>query len=122
MILVDTSVWVDHLHRADARLIELLDSDDVATHPMVVAELALGSLANRRGILEGLAALPFAFRAVDDELLELIDARTLWSKGLSAVDAHLLASALITPGTQLWTRDKRLASAAAQLGVAWSPS
>ena len=122
MILVDTSVWVDHLRRPDEQLRRVLEQELVLTHPLVIAEVALGSIPNRREVLAALSLLEFARDAADGDVLTLIEARELWSKGLSTVDAQLLASALVTPETRLWTRDKRLAAAAGQLGVGWSPS
>lgn len=117
MILVDTAIWIDHLHRSEPRLVELLDRNDVLVHPMVIAELALGSLANRSTVLGLLAHLPQARRASDAEVLAFIESRALFSKGLSLVDAHLLASTLLTPTALLWTRDKRLRAAAVELRI-----
>lgn len=122
MILVDTSIWIDHLHAHDSQLDKLLERRFAAIHPLVIAELALGSLRARDETLRQLARLPHVRRVFDEELVTFIDTRRLWSKGLSMVDASLLASALVTPDTAIWTRDKALAAAADQLGVAWSPS
>ena len=117
MILVDTSVWIDHLHRHDAELARLLEAVQVGVHPMVLGELALGSLRNRDSVLALLGALPSAVVATHDETMALVDARRLHGRGLSLVDAHLLASVLLTPGARLFTRDRRLATAASALGV-----
>lgn len=123
MILVDTSVWIDHLHKAEAALVDALARDEVVSHTLVIQELALGSLKTRRALLDSLVqirALPILNQA---ELLALVDAHRLWGRGLSAVDCHLLGSLLLLPGTRLWTRDKRLRTAAGELGVppvAWS--
>lgn len=117
MILVDTSVWIDHLHEAEPELIELLGADEVACHPMVIEELALGSIRRRDTMLELLASqriLPVLSHA---EMLAMIEARRLWGRGLSAVDVHLLGAALLADGTQLWTRDRRLAAACRELGL-----
>lgn len=122
MILIDTPVWIDGFHKADGDLTHLLVTGRALTHPLVIAELALGSLKDRRRILDDLNDLPRVLRASDEELRRFIDANSLWSRGLSAVDASLLASALVTPGARLWTRDKRLAATAAELGIAWAPS
>lgn len=122
MILVDTSVWIDHLKRADPDLVGALEANTVATHPMVIAELALGSIAGRASFLASMRRLARVVRASDDELLSFIENRRLFARGLGVVDAHLLASAALTPGAELWTRDKRLATAAAELGVGWSPA
>lgn len=122
MILVDTSVWVDHLRHVDDDLVALLEADLVATHPMVIAELALGSLGRRPAILAELGELQTTARASDGELLAFIDEQKLFSSGVGVVDAHLLAATLLTPGARLWTRDRRLATAASQLGVGWSPA
>lgn len=119
MILVDTSIWIDHLHRADAELSSLLERDEVAVHPLVIEELSLGSLADRESVL-GLLGDLRATRVLDHgELLALVAARRLWGRGLSAVDAHLLGAALISGGLlRLWTRDRRLAAVADEVGVA----
>lgn len=119
MILVDTSVWIDHLHACDSHLVTLLNADAVATHPLVISELALGSLAQRQTTLALLSQLHAVPVLTNDELLALVEARHLWGKGLSLVDAHLMGSCLLAPGTKLWTRDKRLASAAANIGVSY---
>jgi len=122
VILVDTSVWIDHLKSSEPRLVEHLEGGQVVSHPMVVGELALGSIRNRAAFLHLLSSLPETRLATHDEVLGLIEDRTLHGSGLSLVDAHLLAAALLTPDTVLWTRDKGLHRAAAGLGCAWSVS
>jgi len=117
VILVDTSVWIDHLHRHDAELARLLEAVQVCVHPMVIGELALGSLRNRDGVLALLRALPSAVVATHDETMALVDARQLHGRGLGLVDAHLLASVLLTPDARLLTRDRRLAATAGALGI-----
>ena len=117
MILVDTTIWIDHFRRGDARLIGLLEQGIVASHPMIRGELAVGSLSARDTVLGLLADLPSVVRADDDEVLELIERRSLHGRGLGFVDAHLLASCLLTPGTRLWSRDRRLTAAGRELGV-----
>jgi predicted nucleic acid-binding protein len=115
--LVDTSVWIDHLHRADARLVTLLADAEVCVHPMVVGELALGSLRDHHTVLSLLDALPGLSVATHGEVRHLVEAHALSGKGLSLVDAHLLAGLKMTSGTGLWTRDRRLRAAAVDLGV-----
>lgn len=119
MVLVDTSVWIDHLATAEPRLVALLDGVGVLVHPMVVGELALGRLRRRATLLTDLGGLPAAPRAGDDEVLALIDRARLAGRGIGLVDAHLLASALLAPGTLLWTKDRALAGAARRLGVSF---
>jgi predicted nucleic acid-binding protein len=119
MILIDTSIWIDHLHRTEPDLVELLDAELVAQHPMVVGELALGTLRARAVVLEHLRLLPSAAVASHAEVDQLVEARRLYGRGLSLVDAHLLASVLLGPRDRLWTRDKRLHHAAQELGVAF---
>lgn len=118
MILVDTSVWIDHLHQAEPMLASLLQDSDVCVHPMIIGELALGTLRNRAVVLGLLAGLTGAPVATHDEVLALVEARSLHGRGLSLVDAHLLASLLLSRTVALWTRDLRLRSAAEDLGVA----
>ncbi len=121
MILVDTSVWIDHLHSGDAALVRLLEANDVAVHPMVVGELALGSIRRRGDVLAHLARLPAVVRVSDHEALTLVENAELHGRGLSLVDVHLLGSTLVTLGCRLWTRDRRLRSVADRRGVAWKP-
>ncbi|MGO4256857.1 type II toxin-antitoxin system VapC family toxin [Marmoricola sp. RAF53] len=123
MILVDSSVWIDHLRSSDSRLVRCLEEDEVGTHPLVIEELALGSFKKRAVVLDYLDGLRAFPRASHAEVRGLIEAHRLWAKGLGAVDVHLLAAVLLQPGAHFWTRDKRLRSAAAAAGaalVAWS--
>ena len=115
MILVDTSVWVDHLRRADAALADLLERGTVLMHPFVLGEIACGSLARRATVLELLQHLPMAEVADTDEILSFIDRRGLHGQGICLIDVHLLASTALTAGARLWTRDKRLRAAAEAL-------
>lgn len=119
MILVDTSVWVDHLRSGDAQLAALLERGGVVMHPFVVGEIACGSLTHRAPIIELLRELPAAAVAEADEVLGFIDRHALHGKGIGYVDAHLLASVALTQGASLWTRDKRLQAAADDLGCAY---
>jgi hypothetical protein len=119
MVLVDTSVWVDHLRTGDAALVTLLQAGRVCCHPMILGELACGNLQNRKQVLGLLGDLSICLEATHDEVLQMIERHTLMGKGIGFVDAHLLASCLLTGETQLWTRDKRLASMAQQLGVSY---
>ena len=117
MILVDTSVWVDHLRRGDAQLVDLLERSAVVIHPFVVGEIACGRLSDRALTLELLQQLPMAIVAESDEVLGYIERHNLHGKGIGYIDVHLLASAAIG-GTKLWTRDKRLGAVARELGCA----
>ncbi len=117
MILVDTSVWIDHLRATEAPLVDALARDDVACHPLVIEELALGSIKNRDAVLASLGRLTQSPTLTHDELLRLVAAHSLWGKGLSPADAHLLGSVLLSPGTRLWTRDKSLQAGARSLGA-----
>jgi len=116
MILVDTSIWVDHLRSGRRELVSLLNEGVVSCHPFVIGELACDTLQNRDEILTLLAALPTATVASHEEALFLVSDRGLDGNGLGWVDVHLLASALLTK-CSLWTRDKALESAAASLNV-----
>ncbi len=117
MILVDTSVWIDHLRATDQTLTDLLGRDEVVCHPLVIQELALGSINDRDLLLGSLASLRQCPTLSHDEVLTLVSSRGLWGKGLSAVDVHLLGSALLSAGTQMWTRDKGLRASASSVGV-----
>lgn len=118
MILVDSSVWVDHLRKGDAALSRLLQNGQVLAHPFVTGELALGNLKKREIILSDLQALPQAVMAHDEEVLRFIDQHTLYGLGIGYIDAHLLTSVQLTADGSLWTRDKRLHAAAERLGLA----
>jgi predicted nucleic acid-binding protein len=120
VILADTSVWVAHLRSGDARLAELLRGGRVVGHPLVIAEIALGSLRDRAGVLGLLDGLPSLPVASADEVRVLIEERRLFGRGVGFVDAALLTSCLIVPGTGIWTRDRRLEEVARDLGVAAS--
>jgi len=117
VILVDTSVWIDHLRVADRQLAGLLMDDVVLCHPFVVGELACGALKRRSEILGLLRNLPPAPVVEQDEVLAFVEAHALMGSGLGWVDVHLLASAVLA-GDRFWTRDRRLAQAARRLGVA----
>lgn len=122
MILVDTSVWVDHLREGDARLSSALERGWAFTHPFIVGELACGRMRNRTEVLGLLRSLPHAAVASDDEALHFIDAHQLMGRGIGYADVHLIASAALSGGLRLWTRDRRLADVAEDLGLAYRPS
>ena len=117
MLLVDTSVWVDHFRRGDAGLAARLRDGGVLAHPVVVEELACGNLANRQEVLGLLGALPKAPSATHEELLSFIEKERLFGRGLGAGDVQLLAAARLGR-CRLWTRDKALLREAERLGVA----
>lgn len=118
MILVDTSIWVHHLRRGEARLKSLLLGGQVSCHPFIVGELACGTLRNRREILSLLAALSLAPTAEHEEVLSLIESRSLHGRGIGWIDAHLIASALLSR-SPLWTLDGRLRAVASSLGISY---
>jgi len=120
VVLVDTSVWVDHLRKGDEDLAEVLHAGDVACHPFVLGELACGNLRGREELLALLAALPTLDKAGDGEVLDFIEQHHLMGRGLGLIDVHLLASCKLA-GVVLWTRDVRLAKAASRLGLSWTP-
>jgi len=117
MILVDTAIWIDHLHRTEPQLVDLLGLDQVGCHPLIVEEIALGSIREREVVLDLLTNLYWFPQAGHEEVLHLTDQRRLWGRGLSAVDVHLMAAVTLVPGAQLWTRDKRLKAACSDAGV-----
>jgi predicted nucleic acid-binding protein len=118
VILVDTSVWVNHLRAADERLSALLAAEEVLCHPFVIGELALGYLRPRDATLNELRELPQAVVAEDEDVLDLINRAPLFGRGIGYVDAHLLAAVRLTADTKLWTRDRRLQTVAAELSLA----
>ena len=117
MILADSTIWIDLFRGRNLEMQRLLEDEKIVMHPFVAAELALGSLKDRRKTLAYLDRLPQVQVADLGEVRSMIEAHALYSKGIGLVDAHLIASCLLTPGTQLWTRDTRLAGVAESLGV-----
>jgi predicted nucleic acid-binding protein len=118
VILVDTSIWADHLRTGSVRLAALLDDGQVLMHPFVRGELALGHLRQHNLILATLADLPQVRTATDLEVLDFIELHGLAGRGIGYVDAHLLAAVRLTEDASLWTRDKRLHAAANRLNLA----
>ncbi len=116
MLLVDTSVWVDHLHRGNPAFRKRLVSSEVAIHPFIIGELACGSIKNRTEIFKLLGELPQAVVPENEEVITLIESRRLFGRGIGLIDAHLLCSALLSH-MPLWTLDKRLGAAARYLKV-----
>src|SRR3712207_5959922 len=119
VILVDTSVWIDHLRSGETRLVTALEGGRVLMHPYVLGELACGNLENRDEVLKLLEDLPAAPTATDPEVLALIERRALMGRGIGYVDVHLLASAALSDAGRLWTRDRRLATAATEMELAF---
>lgn len=117
MILADTSVWIDHLRTGIREMREHLNQGQILVHPLVVAELALGLLRDRTSTLALLDLLPSVRTAQLEEVRSLIEARHLYGLGIGIIDAHLIASVLISPPTLLWTRDKRLRKIAERLRI-----
>ena len=116
MILVDNSVWIEHFRAGSDRLRTLLLDEQVLCHPSIVGEVACGTLQNRSEILSMLKALPEVHLLEHEEVLSFLDTRRLYGRGIGWVDAHLLASTLLTRCT-LWTFDKPLRRAATALNV-----
>ena len=116
MILVDTSVWVDHLRRTELVLVRLLDDADVLIHPYIIGELACANLTKRKELLQLFHNLPQAVAASDEEVMTLIEQRSLMGSGLGHVDIHLIAASLLS-GCQLWTKDKRLLGVVQDIGA-----
>ncbi len=121
MILVDTSVWIDHLRAGNETLVRLLERGAVLVHPWVVGELALGQLRQRREVIALLNSLPQATAATPLEVLTLIEHQELYGIGIGYVDAQLLAATKLTDGATLWSNDRRLGAATSRLGCAFDP-
>jgi hypothetical protein len=118
VIIVDTMIWIDHLHSRNEVMFNLLDRGEVLLHPFVRAEIALGSLRDRSPTLAILAEMPKPRVASTDEVLVLVESRQVYASGIGLTDVHLLASAMSAEETYVWTLDKRLAKVAQRLGVA----
>jgi predicted nucleic acid-binding protein len=119
LILVDTSIWIDHLHAPEPALVAFLRDDQVGCHRAVIEELALGSIKQRDrvlALLENLQGFPVL---THQEVMALVDGHQLWGRGLSAVDVHLLGSVMLVGGARLWTRDKLLLAACRDGGAAY---
>jgi len=118
-ILVDTSIWIDHLRSSDDLLVTLLNNHRVLMHSMIKGELACGHLRHRLQILTLLKHLPRAAEATNDEAMTFIDNKQLMGRGIGFVDVHLLAATVLTPSARIWTRDNRLSVVAQSLEIAW---
>jgi predicted nucleic acid-binding protein len=117
MILADTSIWIDHFRSGSDELRKLLLSRSIVMHPFIVGELALGSLPQRATTLAYLEQLPAMRVARLDEVREMVEMRSLYSRGIGLTDAHLIASVFINASTLLWTKDKRLRTVAETIGI-----
>jgi predicted nucleic acid-binding protein len=121
VILVDTSVWVNHLRVANEVLSTLMARKETVTHPFVIGEVALGSIARRSVVLAELQKLPSVQVARDRDVMLLVERHRLFGTGIGYVDVHLLAAALFADGLTLWTQDRRLLAVAIRLGIAAHP-
>ena len=119
MILVDTSIWIDHLRSGDTRLADLLARSQVMAHPFVVGELACGNLRNRDEILKLLNDLPESPVATSEEVLSFIESHQLMGLGVGYIDIHLLAATTLAENALLWTGDKRLNQVACKMKLAF---
>ena len=117
MILADTSIWIDHLRSRDSEMGKQLNQGQIVIHPLIIAELALGSLKNRIQTLALLDLLPRAREAQLGEVRAMIETRRLYSLGIGLTDAHLIASVFLSPSTLLWTKDKQLRKVAVALDI-----
>jgi predicted nucleic acid-binding protein len=121
LILIDTSIWIDHFRADNSALRRLLDAGRVLMHPFVIGELALGRLRQRDMIITALSDLPRAELATDAEVLGFIDREALFGRGIGYVDVHLLASTRLSVGATIWTKDAKLRGVADELGLAMTP-
>jgi predicted nucleic acid-binding protein len=121
VILVDTSIWIDFFRGQCRELVEFLQSPGMLCHPMIVGELACGTLPNRAFALRRLKNLKQSEVVDDETLLVFIEQHNLYGRGIGYVDNHLLASAMLGDARWLWTRDRRLHAAAKDMGVAFQP-
>ncbi|MGA9072249.1 MAG: type II toxin-antitoxin system VapC family toxin [Terracidiphilus sp.] len=117
MILADTTIWIDHLNHRDLEFEQRLNNEEILTHPFIVGELALGPLPDRRKTIFYLDSLPRVGVAQQSEVRHMIEAYALHNRGIGLIDAHLIAAALLSPGTQLWTRDGKLRKIATRLNL-----
>lgn len=120
MVLVDTSVWIDHLRHNNPTLVTLLHQQQVCIHPMIIGELACGNLRNRDTLLLLWQQLSQAVEATHEETMLFLQSNRLMGRGIGFIDLHLLSSTLLTPHCRLWSLDKRLANIATELKVSFS--
>ena len=118
MILVDTSVWVDHFRNPEPGLRKLLNAGDVLMHAMIVGEIACGNVPNQAEVLQKMNHLPAIDESSHAEVLSMIGSKSLMRRGIGYIDAHLICSVLNCEGVTLWTRDRRLRQVAEALGIA----
>ena len=122
MILVDTSIWVNHFRQSNLQLVNLLTNDQVLCHPLVILEIACGSPpAPRLKTLEYLEKLQTAKIATVREIMTMIENHKLHDSGCGATDMSLLASTLMTENAKIWTKDKNLETLSKKLGVSFTP-
>jgi len=117
VILADTAVWIDFFRQGQPELRRLLEKNQVAMHPCIVAELALGSVHDRLQTLARLDNMPQLRMVSLPDVRQMIEARGLFSMGIGLTDAHLVASCLTAPGTLIWTTDARLGKVAESLSI-----
>jgi predicted nucleic acid-binding protein len=120
-VVVDSSIWIDHINQGDSELASLLKRNRVGLHPMVFAEVALGSITSRKAVLQELRKLPQIPPAPHSEVLATIEWLELFGKGIGFVDVHLLAATRLVPQATLFTRDKSLRKQAERLEIAYEP-
>jgi len=120
MLLVDTSVWIEHLRKGMPALVTALEHGQVLMHPFVLGELACGNLRDRGQVLQLLGNLPLISVATDDEALGFIEQRALMGHGLGYIDVHLLAATALTVAARMWTRDRHLADVARELELEYT--
>ena len=114
MVIVDTSVWINHFTKGENVLTSLLNKGKVVIHDFIIGELACGNLSNRGKILSLLQDLNRVNPITIEEYLIFIEKFNLNGRGLGFVDINLLASAKIS-GYSLYTFDKKLFTTAKEL-------
>lgn len=119
MILIDTSVWIEHLSEGGRVIEDMLKTNKVLIHPFVIGEIACGNLANRTEILSLLNDLPALPVAAESSVLYFIEQNELMGIGIGYIDAHLLTATALEPPTRLLTLDKRLKAAAESLNLSY---
>ncbi len=119
MILVDTAVWIDHITAPITELLNRLDTREILVHPMVIGEIACGTMQERPVILSLLQSLPRIGELTHDQVLQEIETGGFMGRGIGYIDAHLLTSVMAQSGASLWTRDQRLKRIAEEMGVAF---
>lgn len=121
-ILADTNIWCKYFRYGNPLLSKIIEHDSLVIHPTVIGELSVGNLANREQLITDLHAFTMLRSASNEETHYMLREHQLWGHGIQWNDLLILASVVASPGTLLWTNDRRLAAIAEKFSVCYKPS